>query len=216
MHIYIYIQWPPLWSSGQSSWLQIQRPGFGSRHYQIFWEVVGLEWGPLSFATTIEELLERNSSASGLENRNYGRGDPLSWLRDTLYTQKLTLASPTSDGRSVGIVRSRTQATEFFSVRTAYACTWTYVKKHKPGNTKSRHNFWNPRWNQNCVTSCKLFIWIIWKCVADSAALPRVQFPQQVALLTHLRGSRRENTAQWTAVSALPFPALYRATQRED
>jgi hypothetical protein len=28
---------PPLWSSGQSSWLQIRRPGFDSRHYQIFW-----------------------------------------------------------------------------------------------------------------------------------------------------------------------------------
>jgi hypothetical protein len=25
---------PPLWSSGQSSWLQIRRPGFDSRHYQ--------------------------------------------------------------------------------------------------------------------------------------------------------------------------------------
>jgi hypothetical protein len=25
--------WPPLWSSGQSSWLQIRRPGFDSRHY---------------------------------------------------------------------------------------------------------------------------------------------------------------------------------------
>jgi hypothetical protein len=38
----------PLWSSGQSSWLQIRRPGFDSRHYQIFWKkknktVVGLE-----------------------------------------------------------------------------------------------------------------------------------------------------------------------------
>jgi hypothetical protein len=27
---------PPLWSSGQSSWLQIQRSGFDSRLYQIF------------------------------------------------------------------------------------------------------------------------------------------------------------------------------------
>jgi hypothetical protein len=27
-------QRPPLWSSGQSSWLQIRRPGFVSRHYQ--------------------------------------------------------------------------------------------------------------------------------------------------------------------------------------
>jgi hypothetical protein len=26
--------WPPLWSSGQSSWLQIRRPGFDSRHYK--------------------------------------------------------------------------------------------------------------------------------------------------------------------------------------
>jgi hypothetical protein len=25
---------PPLWSNGQSSWLQIRRPGFYSRHYQ--------------------------------------------------------------------------------------------------------------------------------------------------------------------------------------
>jgi hypothetical protein len=25
---------PPLWSSGQSSWLQVRRPGFDSRHHQ--------------------------------------------------------------------------------------------------------------------------------------------------------------------------------------
>jgi hypothetical protein len=38
------VDWgPPLWSSGQSSWLQIQISGFDSRHYQIFWVVVGLE-----------------------------------------------------------------------------------------------------------------------------------------------------------------------------
>jgi hypothetical protein len=47
---------PPLWSSGQSSWLQIQRSGFDSQCYQIFWEVVGLEWDPLSLVSTIEEL----------------------------------------------------------------------------------------------------------------------------------------------------------------
>jgi hypothetical protein len=38
----------PLWSSGQSSWLQIQRSRFNSRCYQILWEIVGLERGPLS------------------------------------------------------------------------------------------------------------------------------------------------------------------------
>jgi hypothetical protein len=37
---------------------------------------VGLERGPLSLASTIEELLERKSSGSGLENREYSRKDP--------------------------------------------------------------------------------------------------------------------------------------------
>jgi hypothetical protein len=43
--------WPPLWSSGQSFWLQIQR----SR---------------VRFLATTEELLEWRSSGSGLENRD--------------------------------------------------------------------------------------------------------------------------------------------------
>jgi hypothetical protein len=58
---------PPPWSSVQSSWLQIQRSGFDSRCYQIFCEVVGLERGPLSLVSAIEELLERKGSGSGLE-----------------------------------------------------------------------------------------------------------------------------------------------------
>jgi hypothetical protein len=74
---------PPLWPTGQSFWLQIQRSGFDSRRYQIFCEVVDLEWGPLSLVSTIEELLERKSSGSGLDNRDYGRGDPPRLLCDT-------------------------------------------------------------------------------------------------------------------------------------
>jgi hypothetical protein len=50
---------PPLWSSGQSSWLQIRRPRFDSRHYQNKKKVVGLERGPLSLVSTTEELLDR-------------------------------------------------------------------------------------------------------------------------------------------------------------
>jgi hypothetical protein len=50
---------------------------------------------------------------SGLESRAYGRRDASRWQRGNLYPQKLALTSPTSGGRSVGIVRSRTQATEF-------------------------------------------------------------------------------------------------------
>jgi hypothetical protein len=81
--------WPPLCSSGQSSWLQIQSSGFDSRRYQIFWEVVGLERGPLSLVTTIEEVLERKSIGSRLESREYGRGDPLSWPCDTSLSAKV-------------------------------------------------------------------------------------------------------------------------------
>jgi hypothetical protein len=43
-------------------------PGFDSRRYQIFGEVVDLERGPLSLVRIIEELLEWKSSGSGLEN----------------------------------------------------------------------------------------------------------------------------------------------------
>jgi hypothetical protein len=53
------------------------------------------------------------SSGSCLENREYGHRDPSRWPRGTLYPQKLAITSPTSDGRSVGIVRSRTQTMEF-------------------------------------------------------------------------------------------------------
>jgi hypothetical protein len=105
---------PPPWSSGQSSWLQIQRSEFDYRRYHIFWEVVDLELGPLSLVSITEELLGRKSTGSGLLSREYGRRDPLRWLRGTLYPQKLSLTSLTSGGRSVGIVRSRTQAMEFF------------------------------------------------------------------------------------------------------
>jgi hypothetical protein len=77
----------PLWCTCQSSWLQTQRSGFDSRRYQIFWEVVGLERGPLSLVSTAEELLGRKSSCSGLENREYGRRDPSRCPRCTLYPQ---------------------------------------------------------------------------------------------------------------------------------
>jgi hypothetical protein len=33
--------------------------GFYSRRYQTFWDVVGLERGPLSLVSTIEELLRK-------------------------------------------------------------------------------------------------------------------------------------------------------------
>jgi hypothetical protein len=70
---------------------------------------VGLERGPLILVRITEELLEWKSSGSAQENRINDRGDPLHWPRDTLYPQKLALTSPTSGGRSVGIVHLRTK-----------------------------------------------------------------------------------------------------------
>jgi hypothetical protein len=39
-------------------------------------QVVGLERGPLSLVSTTEELLDKKSSGSCLENREYGLRDP--------------------------------------------------------------------------------------------------------------------------------------------
>jgi hypothetical protein len=93
---------------------------------------VGLERSPLSLVSTIEELLERKSSGSGLESREYGRRDPSLWPRGALYPQTLALTSPTSGGRSVGIVRSRTQATEF-AVLFGSERVWNLVSDIKGG-----------------------------------------------------------------------------------
>jgi hypothetical protein len=49
-------------TSNQSSWLQIRRPEFDSRHYQKK-KVVGMEQGPLSLVSTTEELLDRKVAA---------------------------------------------------------------------------------------------------------------------------------------------------------
>jgi hypothetical protein len=74
---------------------------------------VGLERGPLSLVSTTEELLGRKRSGCGLEIREYVRRNPSRLPRGTLYPQKLPLTLPKRVGRSVGIARSRTQATQF-------------------------------------------------------------------------------------------------------
>jgi hypothetical protein len=110
---YTYAYWPALWSSGQSSWLQIQRSGFDFRGYQIFWEVVGLERGPLSLVSTTEELLGKKKLR--FRSRNV-RIPPEGYVTLTTWhhlSAKLALTSSTSGCRSVDIIRSQTQATEF-------------------------------------------------------------------------------------------------------
>jgi hypothetical protein len=83
---------PPLWSSGQSFWLQIQR----SR---------------VRFLAD-SRFSEKQRVWNGVNSASWGQLR-LRWPRGTLYPKKLTLTPPTSGGRSVGIVHSRTSATEF-------------------------------------------------------------------------------------------------------
>jgi hypothetical protein len=78
---------------------------------------VGLEWGPLSLVSTIEELLERKNSGSCLETVGIHCADHAT--PSVLKTLPLTL--PKSGCHSVGIVCSQTEATEFqFMVRALY------------------------------------------------------------------------------------------------
>jgi hypothetical protein len=97
---------PPLWLVVRVPGYRSRGSGFDSQRYQIFWEVVGLERGPFRIT---EELRERTASVPVYKTEINGRGDSLRWPRDTLYQLKLALTSPTSGGRSVGIVRWRTK-----------------------------------------------------------------------------------------------------------
>jgi hypothetical protein len=68
---YKIVRRPPLWSSGQSSWLQIRRPRvrfpgttrFSDKKKRKGKQVVGLERGSLSLVSTTEELLDRKVAA---------------------------------------------------------------------------------------------------------------------------------------------------------
>jgi hypothetical protein len=116
----LLLLWPCLFFFDRLCGLVVRVPGyrfrgpvFDFRRYQIFWEVVVLERGPLSLLMIIEELLESKVGAPVYKTKINGRGDLLRWPRDTLYSLKLALTSPTSGGRSDGIVRWRTKAPEF-------------------------------------------------------------------------------------------------------
>jgi hypothetical protein len=74
---------------------------------------VGLERGPLSLVSTIEELLDRKVAAPVWKAENTAVGIRRADHVPPLYPQKLAITSPTSGGRSVGVVRLRTQTMEF-------------------------------------------------------------------------------------------------------
>jgi hypothetical protein len=89
---------------------------------------VCLERGPLSLVSTTEELLRRNSSGSGLESREYGLGIRHADHVAPSIRKKLALTSLTSGGHSVGIVRLRIEATEFFF--SSYLISESVLKNH--------------------------------------------------------------------------------------
>jgi hypothetical protein len=74
---------------------------------------VGLERGPLSIVNTIEELLERKISGSGLESREYSRRIRCANHVAPSIRKSCHYLRRQAEGLSVGVVGSRTEATEF-------------------------------------------------------------------------------------------------------
>jgi hypothetical protein len=89
---------------------------FDSQRYQSFSEEVGLERGLLSLVSTIEELFEgKKVEAPVCKTKTTAVGIHSADHATPIYLSNLALNSPTSGGRSVGIVCWRTKATELFS-----------------------------------------------------------------------------------------------------
>jgi hypothetical protein len=103
--VILAIQRPPLWSSGQNFWLQIQRSWVPFPAFPDLLRSSGLERNPHSLVRTTEELLGRYSSGSGQENRDYRLGGSIALTTQHPLSAKVGTTSPTSGGRSVGIVR---------------------------------------------------------------------------------------------------------------
>jgi hypothetical protein len=83
---------------------------------------MGLERGPLGLVSTTDELLRRKVAAPVYKTENTAVGIRHADHVATSTLKKLAITSPTSGGRSVSIVRSRTQTMEFsFGIE-----TWKY------------------------------------------------------------------------------------------
>jgi hypothetical protein len=66
--------------------------------------------GPLNLVSTIEEVLGRKSSGSGLENRKYARRDPSRWPRGSLCPQIWYLSMPATEKIMLDSLRQKETA----------------------------------------------------------------------------------------------------------
>ena len=94
-------------------WLQIQRSRVRFPALPDFLSSSGSGTGSIQPREVSWGAAWIKSSGSGPENRLTAVGIRCADHVTPLYPQKLALTSPTGGGRSVGIVRSRTKATEF-------------------------------------------------------------------------------------------------------
>jgi hypothetical protein len=83
-------------------------------------KVVGLERGPISLVSTTEKLLDRKVAVTVYKTKNTVVGIRHADHVALFILKKLTITSPTSGGRSVGIVLSQTKDTEFVSLLIHY------------------------------------------------------------------------------------------------
>jgi hypothetical protein len=119
-------------------------PGFDSRTLQEK-KVVGLERGPLSLVSTIEEVLGRNSSGFGLESREYSRKDSPRWPRGTLYPQKAA-TNFVDKRRSLGQYSSLADWGHGVFLHTFSFTTVTFYSFHLPYSFSSCNNLSHIYW----------------------------------------------------------------------
>jgi hypothetical protein len=96
---------PPLWSSGQSFWLQIQGSWVRFPALPDFLRSSGSGTGSTQPRRTTEELLGRKVAAPVKKTRINDPGGSVALTTQHPLSAKVGTTSPTSGGRWVGIVR---------------------------------------------------------------------------------------------------------------